>query len=158
MIHYQLRCNRDHRFDGWFRDSIAFDEQARHGLLACPDCGETRVNRALMAPSLGSRRRIIDDEGMARSGSAAEPPSEAPPAPHAVLPDKLRAMLQRLRAEVEASCDYVGADFAAEARRIHEGESERTGIYGEATPDQAEALAEDGIPVARIPWLPRADG
>jgi hypothetical protein len=74
------------------------------------------------------------------------------------MPDAMRAALQRLRAEVEKRCDYVGSDFAEEARRMHRGESERAGIYGEATPDQAEALAEEGVQVARIPWLPRADG
>ena len=74
------------------------------------------------------------------------------------MPDHLRAMLQRVRAEIERTCDYVGAEFAEEARRIHNGASERRGIYGETTPDQAEALAEDGIEVARIPWVPRADG
>ena len=66
--------------------------------------------------------------------------------------------LQRLRAEVERTCEDVGADFAQEARRIHTGESEHRGIYGEATPEQAEALADEGIEVARIPWVPRADG
>jgi hypothetical protein len=74
------------------------------------------------------------------------------------MPDHVRAMLQRLRAEVEKTCDYVGREFAEEARRIHRGESSRRGIYGEATPAEAEALADEGIDVARIPWVPRADG
>lgn len=74
------------------------------------------------------------------------------------LPDGMRAMLQRMRAEVEKRCDYVGNEFAAEARRIHTGESEKRGIYGEATPAEAERLADDGIDVAQIPWVPRADG
>ena len=74
------------------------------------------------------------------------------------VPDKVRAVLQRLRAEVERNCEDVGADFAQEARRIHRGESERRAIYGDATPEQAETLADEGIEVARIPWVPRADG
>jgi hypothetical protein len=74
------------------------------------------------------------------------------------LPDQMRAMLQRMRAEVEKRCDYVGPSFAEEARKIHSGAAEPRGIYGEATPEQAEALADDGIEVARIPWVPRADG
>jgi hypothetical protein len=74
------------------------------------------------------------------------------------MPDQVRAMLQRLRAEVEKNCDYVGPDFAAEARKIHYGESERRGIYGETTPDQAQTLADEGIEVASIPWVSRADG
>ena len=73
------------------------------------------------------------------------------------IPDHVRALLQRLRAEVEKNCDYVGGEFAGEARRIHNGESEARGIYGETTPEQAEKLSEEGIEVAAIPWLPRAD-
>jgi hypothetical protein len=76
----------------------------------------------------------------------------------AVVPDQVRAVLQRLRAEIERTSDYVGPEFADEARRIHRGESEKRNIYGESTPEQAEALAEEGIQVARIPWVPRADG
>ena len=145
MIHYQLRCARDHGFDGWFKDSAAFEAQAERGLITCPDCGETKVNRALMAPQVTRRRETVDQSGQAQ------------PEKHAVLPDAMRAALQRLRAEVEKRCDYVGGDFADEARRMHRGESERAGIYGETTPDQAEALAEEGIAVARVPWLPKAD-
>jgi hypothetical protein len=74
------------------------------------------------------------------------------------LPAQMVAVLQRIRAEVEKACDYVGPDFADEARRIHRGETEPRGIYGEATEEQAESLAEDGIEVGRIPWIPRADG
>ena len=70
----------------------------------------------------------------------------------------MRALLQRLRAEVERNCDYVGGEFAQEARRIHSGESEKRGIYGETSPEEAEALADEGIEIGRIPWLPRADG
>ena len=151
MIHYQLRCSQDHGFDGWFKDSASFDAQAKRGLVACPDCGDTAVNRALMAPALSRPRATVDQSG-------AEQPGQKQPEKAAILPDAVRAGLQRLRAEVEKNCDYVGTDFAEEARRIHRGESERTGIYGESTSDQAEALAEEGIQVARIPWLPRADG
>ena len=149
MIHYQLRCSHDHGFDSWFKDSAAFDAQVARSLVACPDCGDTAVNRALMAPALARPRKIVDQSGQEQ---------EQQPGKAAILPDAVRAGLQRLRADVEKNCDYVGSEFAEEARRIHRGESERTGIYGESTPDQAEALAEEGIKVARIPWLPRADG
>ena len=74
------------------------------------------------------------------------------------MPAHVRAMLQRLRSEVEKNCDYVGPAFADEARKMHRGESDKRGIYGESTPEQAESLAEEGIEVARIPWVPRADG
>lgn len=157
MIHYQLRCGVDHRFDGWFKDSAAFDAQAQRGLVSCPECGDTAVHRALMAPSIGRKRVTTVDE----SGTAAET-TPSPPAPEqkvaAVLPDQVRAVLQKLRAEVERTSDYVGPGFADEARRIHRGETEQRSIYGESSPAEAEALADEGIDVARIPWIPRADG
>ena len=163
MIHYQLRCPQDHGFDGWFRDSAAFDEQSGRGLLECPVCGDHAVERALMAPA-------VTRSPPSRSGGRApaeEPAASAPPPAPAAgatvtagggLPAATRATLQRLRAEIERTCDYVGADFAEEARRIHSGERERRGIYGDASEEQAERLAEEGIEVARIPWVPRADG
>ena len=155
MIHYQLQCAKGHGFDGWFRDSAAFDAQAARGLVECPSCGETSVSRALMTPAVPKKSRAL---------AAPPPPPPPPPSeqPLAVagerLPDHVRAMLQRVRAEVEKNCDYVGDKFADEARRIHRGESDARGIYGETTPDQAEALADEGIEVNRIPWVPRADG
>lgn len=158
MIHYQLRCSADHRFDGWFRDSHAFEQQAHHGLVSCPECGDTAVNRALMAPAIGRRVLTVDQTGAPDPAPPAATPSAPVPEKVAVIPDAVRAVLQRLRAEVERTSDYVGPEFADEARRIHRGESERRSIYGESTPEQAEALAEEGIQVARIPFVPRADG
>lgn len=155
MIHYQLRCAGGHMFDGWFRDSAAFDKQSVAGLTACPACGTTDVKRALMAPALGKQGRVKPVQV-----DAVEAPASPPASPTAgnVLPDGMRSMLQKMRAEVEKRCDYVGNEFAAEARRIHAGETERRGIYGEASPEDAERLADDGIEVAQIPWVPRADG
>jgi len=154
MIHYQLRCHDQHEFDGWFKNSAAFDAQAERGLVECPTCGDKRVTRALMAPSLG--------KGLAPPPPAPSAPTPATPPPTVgaagSMPDHVRAMLQRIRAEVERSCDYVGPGFAEEARKIHRGESERRGIYGETTPEQADSLADEGIEVASIPWVPRAEG
>ena len=152
MIHYQLRCLSEHAFDGWFRDSAAFEKQAKAGLVACPECGDTTVNRALMAPSIARGGAVVDQSGQAAA------PAPVPAKSAAAMPAQVRAMLQKLRAEVERNCEHVGDRFAAEARAIHRGESEARGIYGESTPEQAEALAEEGIDVARIPWVPRADG
>ena len=156
MIHYQLRCSADHAFDGWFRDSASFDTQAQQGLVSCPACGDTRVNRALMAPRIAKGGPVVDPSGVPDS-TLAPARIDAEKAGVAV-PDHVRAMLQKLRADVERNCDYVGPGFAEEARRIHRGESGKRGIYGESTPEQAEALADEGIEVARIPWVPRADG
>jgi hypothetical protein len=153
MIHYQLRCSQEHDFDGWFASGDSFDKQAKRGLLECPICGDTKVLRALMAPSVAKKSRPA-----APAPAATPAPSQQVAVAPERLPDHIRAQLQRMRAEVEKQCDYVGANFAAEARRIHTGESGARGIYGETTPEEAEALADDGIEVARIPWVPRADG
>lgn len=161
MIHYQLRCAADHEFDGWFKDSGNFERQAKRGLIACPVCASTKVDRALMAPRVSTKGRIIDHEPVASDAKPAQPAAPQPPAPvqaaGGVIPDQMRALLHKLRSEVEKNCDYVGPDFAKEARKIHNGEAEPRGIYGESTDAEAEELADDGIGVARIPWLPRAD-
>jgi hypothetical protein len=164
MIHYQLRCSQQHEFDGWFPSSAAFDRQAGAGLVECPHCGDVKVARALMAPAVATR-----DSASTPARVAAPEPAEPPPPPAAPAPDQavaasgpmpahLRAMLQRMRAEVEKHCDYVGPAFADEARKMHRGESDKRGIYGETTPSEAESLAEEGIEVARMPWVPRAEG
>ena len=158
MIHYQLRCANTHAFDGWFRDSRSFDAQAHAGHLSCPVCGVTDVARALMAPAVGKRRSAPAQVTPDPAPSPAPAPAKPGPIAGGALPDGLRAMLQRMRAEVETRCEYVAEGFATEARRIHNGESEKRGIYGEATPEEAERLADDGIEIARIPWVPRADG
>lgn len=153
MIHYDLVCEQAHTFDGWFPDIAAFEIQAKRGFVLCPHCGSNAVQRALMAPGIPRKGAAL------RNTAAATPP--AAPAKMAMggeVPAAMLAQLQRMRAEIEARCDYVGDDFANEARRIHNGESERTGIYGEATREEAEALRDDGIQVASIPWVKRADG
>ena len=155
MIHYELRCSQDHGFDGWFKDSAAFERLAKRGLVECPHCGETKVERALMRPAVAKREALP-----AAPVPVPAPPPPEPPAAAAGgrLPDHMRAMLQRMRAEVEKHCDYVGPQFAEEARKMHRGESDKRGIYGETSPADAEALAEEGIEFARLPWVPRAEG
>ena len=162
MIHYQLRCNQGHEFDSWFKDSAGFERQAKLGLIECPSCGDVKVERALMAPHVPSKRRSVTTQEIAPNASTTPPesatPESAPMAAGGRMPDHVRVMLQRMRAEVEKNCDYVGPQFADEARRIHRGESDKRGIYGETTPEQAEALSDEGIEVAAVPWVPRADG
>ncbi|MCW8305766.1 DUF1178 family protein [Acidiphilium sp. PA] len=158
MIHYQLQCANGHEFDGWFKSSASFDRQAARHLLECPSCGTNAVERAIMAPRIGGKSRAPAETPPDPTPPAAHP-SPTPPATAITgpMPAEMRALLARVRREVEAKCDYVGPAFAAEARRIHDGEAEPRGIYGEATEAEAEALAEDGITVGRIPWVPLAD-
>ncbi|HEX3349698.1 MAG TPA: DUF1178 family protein [Acetobacteraceae bacterium] len=153
MIHYALRCGSDHQFEGWFNDSASFAMQEERGLLECPTCGDKSVTRALMAPALPKPGQAKQD----RLSAPAEP-QKMPVKSGAKLPAEMFALLQRMRTEVEKRCDYVGPEFADEARRIHRGESDARGIYGETSPEQAEALQEEGIEIASIPWVPRADG
>jgi hypothetical protein len=159
MIHYQLRCGQQHEFDGWFQDSAAFDKQAAKGLLECPVCGDATVSRALMAPAVTTREASVP---ATQAPAAATPPAPVPSPARMMaggsMPAHMRAMLQRLRSEVEKNCDYVGPAFAEEARKMHHGESDKRSIYGETTPTEAEALADEGIEFSRIPWVPPADG
>lgn len=132
MIRYDLQCAKGHVFDGWFRDSKAFDAQAKKGVIACPACGSTRVEKQLMTPGIPAKSNSKPDPRVA----------------------ELMARMRQMRAKVEAEADYVGERFAEEARRMHYEEAEMRAIYGEATFDEAKALLEEGIPVAPLPVLP----
>jgi hypothetical protein len=158
MIHYALQCPNGHQFDGWFHHSAGFDAQVAAGFVSCPSCGELHVRRALMAPALVMTRARLPATGTASPGLEQAPaPTPAPTPSPPLMPDEMRAALQRLRREVEARSENVGDGFAREARRIHKGETPTRSIYGEATPVEREALAEDGISVMTLPWIDRAD-
>ena len=135
MIRFTLRCASGHEFDGWFRDGDGFEAQQKEGGVACPECGDTQVEKAVMAPNI------------ARSRPKGPPLSAA----------QMRAMLVELRRQVERNCDYVGERFAEEARKIHYGEVDPHAIYGEATLEESHELAEEGISFGRIPWIPATD-
>ncbi|NFV81960.1 DUF1178 family protein [Magnetospirillum aberrantis] len=133
MILFELRCARDHHFEGWFKDGAAYDAQAAAGEIACPVCGDTQVSKAIMAPRLNKATgQSLDAQGAAQ---------------------EMRRMLLELRQTVEQTCDYVGDNFADEARKIHYGDVEERPIYGEASAEQASELEAEGIAVARLPWL-----
>jgi len=167
VIHYTLVCDGDHDFEGWFRSSDDFETQAARGLLACPVCGSTKVARALMAPAVRSERASPP-----AAGEAAGPaPAAAPPAPAETVPAPIAmamanaamadpraaamvAMLRQLRQHVEATAENVGKRFPEEARKIHFGETEARGIYGEASREEVEALLEEGVDVHPLPLLP----
>jgi hypothetical protein len=163
MIRFSLRCENTHQFESWFKDGAAYDRMAVAGLVECPTCGSSQVSKALMTPAVAKspgvkgRPEAAPDPGPAEVAPA-PPPANGPRHAAGPMPAQVVALLQRMRQEVETNCDYVGADFAKEARRIHESEVEARGIYGEASDDEAEALRDDGIEIARLPWVPRSDG
>ncbi|MCW4116614.1 DUF1178 family protein [Aurantimonas sp. MSK8Z-1] len=175
MIHYALRCEpAGHAFDGWFRSSSDFETQVQRGLVACTVCGSARVGKALMRPAVATRRTAAPSgagAGHAAGPSVGAPGNPAPPASNAAasptappapvpLPvangevAKVFAQLQALARHVRANAENVGGRFAEEARRIHYGESEARQIYGEASPQEVEGLAEEGIAALPLPPLP----
>lgn len=159
MIHYQLFCGQGHEFDGWFANSTAFEDQLERKLVACPFCNDTRVQRALMAPAIG-RKSNRDPETTVNAEPAPTPPAPAPATAPALLPSPQQSMqmmdaLQQIRTEIEQTCDYVGEEFAEEARKIHYGETDARGIYGETTLQDAQELIDEGIAIAPLPWLPK---
>ena len=148
MILFTLRCDKGHEIEAWFRDNAAYTRQHGRGEIACPECGSNKIEKAPMAP------RVAKSRGEAPP-PAAPTPMEQPERPP--TPAEFRRALQQMRRYVETNCEHVGPRFAEEARKIHKGEAKSRGIYGEATDAESEALADDGIEVARIPWVPTSD-
>lgn len=139
MILFNLRCAGDHEFEAWFKDGATYDKQAKAGEISCPVCGDSEIVKAPMAPRIGAG---------AKSKNA---PSEGEKLA------KMRQVMVHMREQVEQNCDYVGPEFAEEARKIHYEEADPRNIYGEASEDEARALEDEGIDFARMPWLPRSD-
>ncbi|MFZ8943051.1 MAG: DUF1178 family protein [Gemmobacter sp.] len=148
MIRYDLRCRQGHEFDSWFSSSSGFESLRAAGHLSCPSCGGTEIDKALMAPALGRAA------GAADAAAEGAPPEAPTPEAGAITPAQRAALIAELRARIEASSDYVGLSFATEARRMHEGDIPGRPIHGEAHPDEARQLIEDGIPVAPLPFVP----
>ena len=162
MILYRLRCAKGHEFESWFKDSKSYERQERKSLIGCAVCGEAKVERALMAPRLGTGGKRVEVEMPAADAPAPAPaPSSEQQQQMAALakhmPKELREALLKVRAEVEKNCEHVGDKFAEEARKIHYGESDKRGIYGQTSEEEAEALAEEGIEFGRMPWIPRGN-
>lgn len=138
MIQYSLKCENDHSFDSWFASADAYDKLADNGMVSCAVCGSTKVSKAIMAP------RVRTTKG-----------KEAPVAP--TLPTEKSAAEQaiaKMRAQVEQNSEYVGTNFATEARSMHLGDAPERAIFGEAKPEEAKSLIEDGIPVTPLPFMP----
>jgi len=135
MISYSLKCDNDHTFDSWFASADAFDKLSGADMVTCNICGSTKVQKAIMAPRVST-------------GKAAETTPVMAPDDHTA-----RA-IQEMRKKIEANSDYVGKNFAAEARKMHLGDAPERSIYGEAKPEEAKSLIEDGINVVPLPFMP----
>jgi hypothetical protein len=159
MIRYALACDNGHAFESWFQNSTAYDKQAKRGLVTCPVCNSAKVEKTIMAPRLSGAKK--------RGGAPAPAPLPAPdasPAPAQEAPSpvamispqehEFRKKLKELREHLTKNADYVGQKFPEEARKMHYGETEHRSIYGEASPDQAKELHEEGIEFHPLPVLP----
>ncbi|PYE88913.1 DUF1178 family protein [Phyllobacterium leguminum] len=137
MIRFSLHCDKDHEFEGWFRNNEDFDRQAKRGLVSCPVCDSQSVEKALMAPSVSTasaKEKIAVGMGEAQ-----------------------RALIEQMRElsrKVRDNADYVGDKFAEEARKIHFGETDPRGIYGEATQEEVTALVDEGVEIMPLPVFP----
>jgi hypothetical protein len=155
MIRYSLRCERSHEFESWFQSSSAYDSQIKRKLVTCPACGSAKVDKAIMAPQIMSRKG---------RDSAPPAPSPAPASAEVTAPGstplmmaqerELRAKLKELRDHIVKNADNVGERFPTEARKMHYGDIEHRPIYGEASPDEARSLIEEGVEVSPLPVLP----
>ena len=144
MIQFTLKCAEGHRFDSWFQSAGAFEKLQAGGMVSCAVCGSTTVEKALMAPRVRPTDKTADS-----------PPPEAPKdRPLATPANPAEQAMAELKRKIEANSDYVGMKFAQEARAIHDGTAPERAIYGEARPDEARKLIEDGIPVAPLPFIP----
>lgn len=149
MIRYTLVCETGHRFDSWFPDSAASEAQVADGLVECPECGSSRIEKAIMAPSIGRAGRQAEPE----PATAAKPE----PQPVALMSGRekeLRRLLKEVREHVKKNADYVGDEFPELARQMHHEEIEKRSIYGEAQPDEVKELLEEGVEVQPLPLLP----
>ncbi|SMR71002.1 hypothetical protein SAMN04488030_0622 [Aliiroseovarius halocynthiae] len=156
MIRYALKCDHDHRFESWFQNADAFDALTAAGHVTCPECGSSDVAKTLMAPKVRPARSAA-----VKPETPKAPPAPAPSAqatPHVAPPPEVQAEIAeeiaKLRAKVEAESDYVGEDFAKEARAMHLGDAPERAIYGETKLEDAKELIEDGVPVMPLPFTP----
>ena len=167
MIRYALNCEQGHAFESWFANSAAYDKQVKRDLITCPVCGSTKVEKAIMAPRLTrSLAAVPPSPGPSPTSPNPVPQSPLDPAPMPPIPPKtpvammsstereLRHKLKELRDHITKNAQYVGPRFPEEARKIHYGETEHRSIYGEASPEEAKDLHEEGIEFHPLPVLP----
>ena len=152
MIRYSLRCERGHAFESWFQSSSAYESQEKRKLVNCPSCGSAKVERAIMAPQIVSKKA----RETAAPAPAASTDVTAPASTSLMMAQEreLRAKLKELRDHIVKNADNVGERFPNEARKMHYGDIEHRPIYGEASPDEARALIDEGVEVSPLPVLP----
>lgn len=156
MIKYALVCERKHNFEIWFSDSADYDKQRKRGLVTCPVCDSKKIEKAIMAPALGRSAK--------KRSAPIEAPAPAPEAPAASVSEpvamispqerEFRAKLKELRDHLTKNADNVGKKFPEEARKMHYGETPHRSIYGEASPQEAKELHDEGIEFHPLPVLP----
>ena len=157
MIQYALACDKGHTFESWFQNSAAYDKQAKRKLIACPMCGSAKVEKAIMAPRLARKDKstsIALREEAAPAHAEATTPATSPVAMISPQEHEFRKKLKELRDHLTANADNVGKKFPEEARKMHYGEVEHRSIYGEASPQDAKDLHEEGIEFHPLPVLP----
>jgi hypothetical protein len=156
MIRYTLACRSGHEFESWFQNSSAYDAQVTRGLIVCPACGSSEVEKALMTPSLS--RSVTTSKQQSAADPAPDPAAApGPKAPVAIMSPQereLRIKLKELRDQLTKSAEHVGPRFPEEARKMHYGETEHRSIYGEASAEEARSLIDEGIEFHPLPVLP----
>jgi hypothetical protein len=150
VIRYTLVCDKTHEFESWFADSAAYDKQAKRGLVTCPQCGSAKVEKAIMTPQLANTKK----RGKSAVASAPSPTENAPVAVLSPQETELRQKLREIHDHLTKNSEHVGPRFSEEAKKMHYGEIEHRSIYGEASPEQAKELAEEGIEFHPLPVLP----
>lgn len=145
MIQFTLKCDQDHQFESWFQSASAFAKLKAAGMVSCAICGSTVVEKALMAPRVQDSRSKTP--ALAEEQADDQRPLSGPASP-------AEQAMAEMRKQIEENSEYVGLNFASEARQMHEGDAPERSIYGEAKPDDAKKLIEDGIPVAPLPFVP----
>lgn len=151
MIRYALNCSNDHSFESWFQSAQAFDKLKASAMVACPVCTSTEIDKAIMAPRVrtarGAALPALDITSPTETSTGGAGALSKPKSPAEIA-------LAELKKKVEANSEYVGMNFASEARAIHDGDAPQRAIYGEAKLEEAKSLIEDGVPVAPLPFTP----
>jgi hypothetical protein len=154
VIRYNLICGKRHEFESWFADSAAYDKQAKRGLISCPVCGSAKVEKAIMAPRLSRKDKSTSITVAHEAPVPAMPEASTPVAMMSPQEKEFRTKLKELRDHLTANSDNVGKKFPEEARKMHYGEIEHRSIYGEASPQEAKELLEEGVELHPLPVLP----